>query len=74
MKQSTYILKQPNSSRDYKIAYDIVESLKRGSTTAVVVDNVKRFRRYLYHLGYCRNHSYSTRKTSDLNINVTRIL
>lgn len=73
VKGKEYILKQPNSSQDYKRAYNIVSSINIGDCITIEVDKLKRFRKYLYELGYQRNQEFATRKRGDIYINVTRI-
>lgn len=67
------MIKQPDSSGDYRKAVDIIDSIKIGQNIGCEVGNIKRFRKYLYELGYRREIEFATRKTNDYYISITRI-
>jgi hypothetical protein len=73
VKQTTFVHKQPEASKDYKLAYDIVNSLEVGASDTVIADNDKVFRKYIYDLGLKQNKEFATRRTGDNSRRVTRL-
>ncbi len=73
VKQTTFTHKQPDASKDYKMAYDIVNSLEVGNSVEVSADNDKVFRKYIYDLGLKNNKEFATRKRGDFARNITRL-
>ncbi len=62
IKIATFIRKQPDSSGDYSIAYDLVNGLVAGAGRLVSVDNPKVFRKYIYDIAAKHNREFTTKK------------
>lgn len=64
------------SSNDYQLSKTTVCELKEGETTTLIVDSYKRVQKYLYEIGLKAKprREFSTKKISDNELRVTRVL
>jgi hypothetical protein len=69
-----FIRKQPDASNDYYKAYNIVQSLNKGEDKTVKIDNIIRFRKYLYDLAAKDQKIFRTLQNKNLlNVTVMRM-
>lgn len=73
IKITTFTHKQPNAKKDYKLAYDLVNSLSVGSSQTVTPDNDKAFRKYVYDLSLKQGKDFATRKRGQGTRQITRL-
>lgn len=73
VKHTSFTHKQPEASKDYKLAYDLVNGLSVGCSDTVTADNDKVFRKYLYDLALKNNKEFATRKRGDFSRYITRL-
>lgn len=73
VKTTHFTHKQPEASKDYKKAYDIVNSLDIGESQWIDADNIKVLRKYIYDLGLKQDKDFATRKRPDNTLQITRM-
>ncbi len=73
IKIEQYTAKHPEANNDYKAAYDIVNNLDKGKSTAHTPDAIKVFRKYIYDLSLKQNKEMATRLHSAISLNITRL-
>lgn len=63
------------ASRDYALSKETVESMDKGETRVIDIDNYKRVQKYLYEIGLKMKprREFSTKKLSDTTLRVDRI-
>jgi hypothetical protein len=70
MRKIDYIRKQPETSSDYKSAHEIVSKLD--NSTTIMVDDIKRFRKYLHDLASKEQKEFSTKKRGANTLEIIR--
>ncbi len=73
IKIRSFTHKQPDASKDYKLAYDLVNTLQPGQSDTAYPDNDKVFRKYIYDLALKQNKEFATRKRGDNCRYITRL-